>query len=67
MWSLKKDFFQAGTIEIVKYVPLKLIGKDINEMDVEEFIEALAKSRFIQELEENITARAISKVFGEGE
>jgi hypothetical protein len=35
-------------------------------MDIDEFVEALAKARYIQEMEENIMARAISKVFGEG-
>lgn len=34
-------------------------------MDIDEFVEAVAKAKFIQELEEDTMARAISKVFGD--
>lgn len=49
----------------MKYVPLNLLDKSLNDMDIDEFMEALAKARYIQEIEENIMARAISKVFAE--
>jgi len=34
-------------------------------MDMDEFLKALAQARYIQQLEENVMARAISKVFSE--
>lgn len=34
-------------------------------MDIEEFVLALARTKYVQELEENIMARAIYKVFGD--
>ncbi|EJL38940.1 hypothetical protein PMI08_05224 [Brevibacillus sp. CF112] len=34
-------------------------------MDIEEFVMALARAKYVQELEENIMARAIYKVFGD--
>jgi hypothetical protein len=34
-------------------------------MEIEEFLENVAKAKFIQKMEEDVMARAISKVFGE--
>lgn len=34
-------------------------------MDIEEFMRTLAQARYIQQLEQNIMARAISEVFSE--
>jgi len=46
-------------------LPPALLEKDIKDMDIDEFVETLAKARYARELEENSMARAISKVFGE--
>ncbi|PHJ38544.1 hypothetical protein P378_08550 [Desulforamulus profundi] len=37
----------------------------MGEMDIEEFLRALAQARYIQELEKNVVARAVSEVFSE--
>jgi acyl-ACP thioesterase len=37
----------------------------VGEMDIEEFLRALAQARYIQELEKNVVARAVSEVFSE--
>ena len=34
-------------------------------MDIEDFIRTLAQARYVQELEVNIVAKAILRVFGE--
>lgn len=63
--GIKSNFITAGSIEIKKYLSPTLLDKDVEEMDIDEFIEALAKARYVKELEENLMARAISKVFGD--
>lgn len=40
-----------------------MLKKPIEEMYLEEFIHALAQARYIEELEENMFARAIAKAF----
>lgn len=52
-------------LEIYRYVPPALLKKDVGEMDFEEFLRMLAQARYIQELEENVVARAVYKVFGD--
>lgn len=46
-------------------MPSALLKKSVGEMDIEEFLRALAQARYIQELEKNVVARAISEVFSE--
>jgi len=41
------------------------LKKKTEDMDIDEFLRALAQARYIQEIETDITAKAISKVFGE--
>ncbi|MBV1817648.1 hypothetical protein KUA25_06175 [Bacteroidales bacterium MSK.15.36] len=56
----------AGTIEIQKYVPPFLLkGKDVGDMDFDEFLEYLAMARYVQELEKENIMRAISEVLSE--
>lgn len=55
---------EQGLLEIHRFLPLSLLeGFDPKTVSVEEFLDYVAKSRYIQELEENIVARAVSKVF----
>ncbi|BFH15176.1 hypothetical protein J6TS7_50040 [Paenibacillus dendritiformis] len=46
-------------------MPPALLKKEVGDMDMEEFIWALAQAKYVQELEEGVMARAIVKVFGE--
>ncbi|BFH11087.1 hypothetical protein J6TS7_02870 [Paenibacillus dendritiformis] len=53
-------------LEIYRFLPPAVLkGKEVGDMDMDEFIRALSQSRVIQELEEDILARAIAKVLGE--
>jgi acyl-ACP thioesterase len=52
-------------LEIHRYLPPAFLKKNVGEMDIDEFLRALAQARYIQELEENVVARAVYKVFGD--
>lgn len=55
---------EQGLLEIHRFLPPPLLeGFDPETASMEEFLDYVAKSRYIQELEENIVARAVSKVF----
>lgn len=60
---MRADFIQAATLEIHRYVPPALLPGNVGELHFEEFLELLARARYIEEVEEDIVARAISKVF----
>ncbi|WP_411676863.1 hypothetical protein [Caproicibacter sp.] len=63
---MRDDFVEAGTLEIHRYVPPALLkGKDLGAMDIDEFLQMFAYARYLEEVEEKITARAISEVFSE--
>jgi hypothetical protein len=56
---------EAGLLEIYRFLPPPLLeGFDPEKMELEEFLGYIAKARYVQELEKNIVARAISEVFG---
>lgn len=59
------SFVECGALEIYRFVPPALLKKEVGDMDMEEFIWALAQAKYVQELEEGVMARAIVKVFGE--
>ncbi len=47
-------------------MPPPLLEKiDLETADLDEFLDCLAKARFVQELEERIVARAVAEVFSE--
>lgn len=55
---------ESGLLEIHRFLPPTLLEDfDIETIDFEEFLRWVAKARYIQELEENIVARAIADVF----
>ena len=58
---------ERGLIEIYRFLPPPLLECfDPEKMDdLDEFLDYVAKARFVQELEEDIVARAIAKVFSE--
>ena len=63
---MRESFVEAGLLEIYRYVPLPLLERfDPEAIDLDEFLEYLAKARYIQELEQGIVARAVSEVFSE--
>ena len=52
-------------MEIYRFLPPPLLeGFDPEKAEIGEFLEYIAKARYVQELEKNIIARAISEVFG---
>lgn len=56
-----------ATLEIHRYVPLKALGKDVEEMDMDEFFEAWAKARYLQELEQTLFNNAIVNALSGGD
>lgn len=55
-----------GLLEIYRFVPPPLLeGFDPEKADLDEFLDYLAKARVVQELEEDVLARAVAKVFSE--
>lgn len=63
---MRQSFVTAGTLEILKYVPPYLLkGKDVGEMELDEFIRFLGMARYVQELEKENIMRAISEVFND--
>jgi len=62
---VRESILEAGSLEIHRFVPPALLQKKIGDMDIDEFCRTVAYARYIQEIEENILARAIGKVFGE--
>lgn len=55
---------EAGLLEIYRFLPPLLEGFDPEKAEIGEFLGCIAKARYVQELEKNIIARAISEVFG---
>jgi len=52
-------------LEIYRFLPPPLLEDfDPEKAEIGEFLEYIAKARYVQELEKNIIARAISEVFG---
>lgn len=63
---MRESFVEAGLLEIYRYVPPPLLERlDPEAIDLDEFLDYLAKARYIQELEQGIVARAVSEVFSE--
>nr|WP_325235039.1 hypothetical protein [uncultured Oscillibacter sp.] len=56
---------ETGLLEIYRFLPPPLLeGFDPEEVrDIGEFLDYVAKARVVQEMEQNILARAISEVF----
>lgn len=57
----------SGLLEIYRFIPPPLLEAFDPEAidDIDEFLDWVAKARFIQELEEGIVTRAIVKAFPE--
>lgn len=57
---------EAGLLEIYRFLPPPLLEHfDLEAMDLEEFLSFVARARYIEELEKNIVARAVSELFAE--
>lgn len=54
-----------ASLEIYRFVPPALLPTNILELEFEDFLKLLARARYIQEVEEDIFAKAIAKVFAE--
>lgn len=64
--GLRESMIEAGLLEIYRYVPPPLLEQfDPEAIDLEEFLDYLAKARYMQEVEQGIVARAVSEVFSE--
>ena len=64
--SVRANIFEAGTLEIYRFVPPALLeGLDIDHMEIDDFLGLLAKARYIQEIEVSIIQRGVVDAFGE--
>ena len=64
--EVKGSVVELGMLEITRFLPPPLLeGLDPETMETEDFLRLIAKARVVQELLENIVARAISDVFAE--
>lgn len=64
--GVRDDWIEAATLEIHRYVPPALLkGKDLGAMDVDSFLQMLAKARYLEEVEAKSIAREIAEIFSE--
>ncbi len=58
---------ERGLLEIYRFLPPSLLERfdPENVCNLDEFLGFVAKARVVQELEEDIVARAIARVFAE--
>jgi len=64
--EVKGSVVEIGLLEIFRFLPPPLLeGVDPETMETEDFLRLIAKARVVQELLENIVARAIADVFAE--
>jgi len=56
---------ESALLEIHRFVPPALLPTDVLELDFEDFIKLYARARYLQDIEEDIHAKAISKVFAD--
>lgn len=57
--------FEAGRLEIYRFVPPSLLPNDVGELEVEDFLRLIAKARYVQKLESDIITRGIAEAFKE--
>ena len=62
---MRESGIGSGLLEIYRFLPPLLEGFDPETAGLDEFLDCLAQARLIQELEVNIVAQAIVKVFTE--
>lgn len=64
---MKASIIESGLLEIYRFLPPPLLEHfDPEALDgLDEFLDYVAKARYIQELEQGIVARAVSEVFSE--
>ena len=64
---MREDVIESGLLEIYRFLPPPLLEHFDPETicDINEFFDYVAKARIVQELEEDIVARAIAKMFPE--
>ena len=63
---MRESGIGSGLLEIYRFLPPPLLeGFDPENAGLDEFLDCLAQARLIQELEVNIVAQAIVKVFTE--
>jgi hypothetical protein len=63
---VRDSFVERGLLEIHRFLSPALLDKfDPETVSMEEFLRYLAQARYVQELEVNVFARAISEAFTE--
>lgn len=63
---MRSNIFEAGALEIYRFVPSALLeGVSIDELDLDGFFELLAKARYIQEIEASIIQQGIVNAYGD--
>lgn len=55
---------ESGFLEIYRYVPPAFLKSDMGQMDIDEFVRALAHARYVQEIEEIVMAKAVVRALG---
>lgn len=64
MEAVKGSLYEAGRLEILRFVPPACLGQmDLEQMDMETFLHYLAMARYIQEVEAAIVQRGIVEAF----
>jgi len=63
---VRNSLVEKLTLEIHRFLPPALLEKfDPETLSLDEFLRYVAQARYIQELEANVVAKAISDVFSE--
>lgn len=66
MEAVKGSLYEAGRLEILRFVPPACLGQpDFEQMYMDTFLHYLAMARYIQEVEAAIAQRGIVKAFPE--
>lgn len=58
---------EAGELEILTFLPPGLLKKSIADMNMDEFLESLAKARFVRNILESVIRNGVVGAFGNGE
>lgn len=65
MEEIQGSFFDAGRLEIARYLPPYCLEQPTHDMDLDIFIKTLAQARYMRELATEDLQRAIVQAFAE--
>lgn len=58
---------EAGELEILTFLPPVLLKKSVADMNMDEFLENLAKARYVRNILESVIRNGVVGAFGEEE